>query len=402
MFRCAPFFVPWLLLLAACAGSPTAPASPPKSPATISAIYPVGASVGVEVTILGQSFGDTQGAAELHVGLATATVSSWADDRIVFSMPQGVGGDGVHVQVIRAGRIEADGVMNHWAPGVMQLTDSRYGVGAENPTWSGDGRWIYYTQHVDGEYDIFRVPSTGGPPERLTHTSYDESWPDLNFHSGELAFGMNSTASGNSKGDYDVWIANSDFTGLTPVIASYASEDDLDRAPAWSRSVEVGVRMAYVRVDSSGVSTIMLLNSGGAITKFAIGTNPRFDPLHGDWMLFTDYDYLTPHLYKRKVGQSSSRIELPTPHGFSGDADWGVNGRIVYGTGEFGRDAWVMDADGANPEKLFGRDDTPEYSMRWSPTADRVAFGSHRSGAFDIYVYTLSQGGDTMVPRTEP
>jgi hypothetical protein len=160
--------------------------------------------------------------------------------------------------------------------------------------------------------------------------------------------------------------------------------------------------MAYVRVDSSGVSTIMLLNSGGAITKFAIGTNPRFDPLHGDWMLFTDYDYLTPHLYKRKVGQSSSRIELPTPHGFSGDADWGVNGRIVYGTGEFGRDAWVMDADGANPEKLFGRDDTPEYSMRWSPTADRVAFGSHRSGAFDIYVYTLSQGGDTMVPRTEP
>jgi Tol biopolymer transport system component len=38
------------------------------------------------------------------------------------------------------------------------------------PAWSPDGRWIYYTHATQAvsEFDVWRVPSAGGTPERLT------------------------------------------------------------------------------------------------------------------------------------------------------------------------------------------------------------------------------------------
>jgi Tol biopolymer transport system component len=35
-------------------------------------------------------------------------------------------------------------------------------------TWSPDGRWIYFLQGVPGRMDVWRIPSAGGNPERIT------------------------------------------------------------------------------------------------------------------------------------------------------------------------------------------------------------------------------------------
>ena len=40
---------------------------------------------------------------------------------------------------------------------------------ASQPSWSADGRWIYFSSDRAGVADIWRVPSGGGPPERLTN-----------------------------------------------------------------------------------------------------------------------------------------------------------------------------------------------------------------------------------------
>ena len=37
------------------------------------------------------------------------------------------------------------------------------------PTWSQDGRWIYYAWWQADTRDIWRMPANGGAPERLTH-----------------------------------------------------------------------------------------------------------------------------------------------------------------------------------------------------------------------------------------
>ena len=38
------------------------------------------------------------------------------------------------------------------------------------PTWSRDGKWIYFSEAREGGRDIWRAPATGGPAEQLTRT----------------------------------------------------------------------------------------------------------------------------------------------------------------------------------------------------------------------------------------
>jgi Tol biopolymer transport system component len=38
------------------------------------------------------------------------------------------------------------------------------------PTWSRDGKWIYFSEARDGGRDIWRVPATGGPAQQVTRT----------------------------------------------------------------------------------------------------------------------------------------------------------------------------------------------------------------------------------------
>ncbi len=42
--------------------------------------------------------------------------------------------------------------------------------GNENmPSWSRDGRWIYFQSERAGTLEVWRIPAAGGPEERVTH-----------------------------------------------------------------------------------------------------------------------------------------------------------------------------------------------------------------------------------------
>lgn len=49
---------------------------------------------------------------------------------------------------------------------------------AAEPAFSPDGRWIAYADEVDGDYEIYRVRSTGGAPQRVTENTTDDHAPD--------------------------------------------------------------------------------------------------------------------------------------------------------------------------------------------------------------------------------
>jgi Tol biopolymer transport system component/DNA-binding winged helix-turn-helix (wHTH) protein len=81
----------------------------------------------------------------------------WSPDgrRIAFQSRAAAGG--WHVWVI-----DAEGGTSR------QITSA---AGDQNyPTWSADGRWIYYSADSGDGPDIWRTPAVGGPPERLTLT----------------------------------------------------------------------------------------------------------------------------------------------------------------------------------------------------------------------------------------
>ena len=59
-----------------------------------------------------------------------------------------------------------------------QLLISKKGDHNHYPAWSPDGKWIYYTHAIQSvhEFDIWRIPSSGGAPERLTEQRSDKRY----------------------------------------------------------------------------------------------------------------------------------------------------------------------------------------------------------------------------------
>jgi Tol biopolymer transport system component len=62
---------------------------------------------------------------------------------------------------------------------VRPLVAGKQGDHNHFPTWSVDGRWIYYVHFVDEAMsaDLWRIPSSGGDPERLTQQYKDVRYP---------------------------------------------------------------------------------------------------------------------------------------------------------------------------------------------------------------------------------
>jgi Tol biopolymer transport system component len=60
-----------------------------------------------------------------------------------------------------------------------QILSGKEGEHNHFPTWSTDGRWIYYVHFTDEAMsaDLWRVPSSGGAPERLTELYKDVRYP---------------------------------------------------------------------------------------------------------------------------------------------------------------------------------------------------------------------------------
>lgn len=69
----------------------------------------------------------------------------------------------------------ADGFSDVWviAPdgsGLRQITQGA--LDAAHPTWSRDGKWIYYRDHRPDGHDIRRIPVDGGAPELIARDGF--------------------------------------------------------------------------------------------------------------------------------------------------------------------------------------------------------------------------------------
>ena len=60
--------------------------------------------------------------------------------------------------------------------------------------WSPDGKWIVFCGHRNGDFDVYRIPSGGGPEERLTNTPGLDDGPEYSPDGKYIYF--NSVRSG--------------------------------------------------------------------------------------------------------------------------------------------------------------------------------------------------------------
>ena len=135
---------------------------------------------------------------------------------------------------------------------VRQLTSIVNG-GLEHPAWSGDGRSIVFSANVDGDYDLFRVPSDPDgevAPEPLTTNDAQDSYPAFAPGSTDLLF----VSDQNSPGFLRLFELNEQgiarpFSNITGIITE----------PNWSPD---GSQIAYVN-QRSGDPDIYVVNARG-------------------------------------------------------------------------------------------------------------------------------------------
>ncbi len=240
-----------------------------------------------------------------------------------------------------------------------QIFVDRSGAHCHYPTWSPDGRFIYFTRGYPtaNEMDIWRVASTGGDPERITHHSARVAHPAL-LDNRTLVY--SATA---EDGPGAVLYAMDLERRLPRVITS-----GVQQYSSVSASSD-GKRLVVTESNPSGsLWTIPLSDSvqgEAAARRFELPTAravaPRFGP---NYLLYLSSTGGADGLWKFKDG-SAAELWKPSGGGLIGAPAISADGRkISFAIRKQGRTAlYRMCESGASPTRL-----APSLYVRGSPS----------------------------------
>jgi Tol biopolymer transport system component len=232
------------------------------------------------------------------------------------------------------------------------------------PVWSPDGRHIAFVSFRDtltgkfglGDSSIYVMefdPQTGrsGNVWRVTGKGGSEGWPTWSPDGRRIAF------QSNRSGNWDIWIANADGSGLVQLTRSPVA----DRYAAWSPD---GSRMAFTS-KRNGNEEIWVVSIEEALAQ-------------GD-------DSMAVNL----TG-SPQRDRYPM---------WSPNGRqLTFNTNRDGNyEVYIMNANGSQPRNVSQSPSSDEGLADWSPDASRLVLYSDRSDNKEIYLLDLASGRWTNV-----
>lgn len=357
------------------------------SPVVFSGFSPLAAYRGRSIRAVGSGFGSTSGI--VIVSGREATVEEWTDTEVTFVIPMLVPEDAlVGMELIVECRWRVTGSIDITPPGMIRITDDH--AEEHDPCWSPDGSMIYFASVRSGNWDIWRISADGGEAEQVTFDSASDFTPDINPSSGELAWMSDRTFSGmNPDGDYDIFKGFIPCGGGACTITLVTTDNDLNRAPAWSPQVYMGYSLCYGQFydpedDGSTIPTIYL-KSNTTTDVLDEGMEGNFSG-NGQNVVYQDNNY---QIRKKHVGGGDPVILTSGHSDFRPHWGW-VNDKIVFSRySDNGYEGiFMMEADGSNVEPVADHRYV-ETEPSWSPDCTRIVFIAHRWSNFDVYVYEV-------------
>lgn len=124
----------------------------------------------------------------------------------------------------------------------IQLTSQ--GCVNESPTWSPEGRWVYWSSNCDGDYDLYRaeiaynydsswsVDARLVNVKQLTLNTFDDRFPRVSPDGASVAFGS------NDGGDWEIAKMNTSTLEIVALTSNTANDD----SPTWSPD---GTQLAF-------------------------------------------------------------------------------------------------------------------------------------------------------------
>lgn len=208
------------------------------------------------------------------------------------------------------------------------------------PTWSRDGRMIYFVSERDGNREIYVMEADGTALRNLSRHPAPDSNPSTSPQGTRLAFA--------SRRDGNWEIYQSDADGSQPARMTF--HDAFDYAPAWSPD---GRQIAFVS-ERDGDLEIFVMNADGA-----------------------------------------RLLQLTQNEATDASPAWSPDGRQIafqsYRDGNM--EIYIMNADGSGQRNLSNRPLADDHEPAWSPDGAQIMFSSNAGENWDLYLVDVLVGG---------
>ncbi len=305
----------------------------------------------------------------------TAAVSiAWSPDRAHILYQTAEDGDPIFVVDRNGGNarqvfIDKPGIHNHY------------------PTWSPDGRFIYFAHGIPSPFhmDIWRIPSTGGTAERLTN--YDSRVAYPSFLDERTLLFTASRPDGSGSGLYAM-----DVDRRIPHAVSFGLEEYVSvAASAGGRRLAVTVANPTSHLWTAPISEHVVDESG--VSRFSLSAMraaaPRFGP---GYLLFLSSKGGADGLWKLKDGSDTelwrgAEGSVTAAPAISPD---GTRICFVVRDGKESR-LQMMAADGAGVRRLAGSLDVRD-APSWSPDGKWIAVVAAEGKEQPLYKIAVDGG----------
>jgi Tol biopolymer transport system component len=269
-----------------------------------------------------------------------------------------------------------------------------------DPTWSPDGRFVYFASARGGGLNIWRVglaPSGGaaGAPQQLTTGAGDDIQPAV-APGGSVAFAVRGINS-------DLWRlpVNPETGRVAGQPEPVAAGTRVESRGAWSpdesaiafNSDRLGEMNIWVRTLAAGTDRQLTRGAGGDY-------QPQWAPDGGRIVFFSaregNNDIWTVALADGKLVRLTNDPAMDINPFYSPDGS-----RIAFVSDRSGRsEVWVMDADGGNQRQLTTVGAWGHF-LRWTPDGSAVTLRADDWSRVRIVRVTLADGALTDLPPVE-
>ena len=219
-------------------------------------------------------------------------------------------------------------------------------------TWSVDDREIIFASRRDGSISyLWRIPATGGTPERVNTVGGDMISPAISPHGNRLAYSQDLN-------DVNIWrFELGREPSPTELIASSFSDYAPDYSPDGRKIVFASTRSNSYGIwlcESDGTKPRLLYDGGPRVTG-----NPSWSP-NGRWIVF---------------------MSRANESGKAGNPD-------IY----------ILDTEGGQPRR-FTNDDGEDVAPSWSRDGRSIYFSSTRTGSPQIWKAPFAGGPAVQITK---
>jgi Tol biopolymer transport system component len=253
------------------------------------------------------------------------------------------------------------------------------GLHSHFPSWSTDAAFIYFVQgSLPDDLDIWRIPSAGGTPERITSHHAPVSYPVL-LNPRKLMY-----LAGDAGGD-GPWLYSMDVAHRIP----HRLTSGFDRYTSLAASADGKRLVATLASPTTTLWRLQIADSFAAVSAAApipLTTDPGFSPRLGpDYLLYVSATGTGESIWKLAHGGSTALWSGEKARVLGGPAISFDGRSIAFSVSQHGQTLlYVMQADGSNARIVTDALNL-QGAPAWAPDGRSITVAAYAHGVPHLF-----------------